>query len=144
MGCTERPTIWGYETVPQPCAELYMGYIDGHSTLREALYVAYRPLFRRARPAICGISTTFQRARPAICGISTTIPTCAACDVWHIDHFPACGMLDMGHIDRLAGLRGLRYGAYRPLLRLNFVVAHLPAASCIKFRSRNCVPNARK
>ena len=85
MGCTERPTIWGYETVPQPCAELYMGYIDGHSTLREALYVAYRPLFRRARPAICGISTTFQRAGCSIWVISTASRGCAACDMEHID-----------------------------------------------------------
>ena len=86
MGCTERPSHRGYETVLQSCAELYMGYID---------------------------------------------------------HSPDCAGLYMGHIDRPATLHSPRYGAYRPLPTLNFVVAHLPAAPFTKIRSQNRVPNAR-
>ena len=88
MGCTERPTIWGYETVPQPCAELYMGYID-HSPDCAGLYMGHIDRPATLRGALYGVHRPLSRLRGAIYGAYRPQP-CAARDMGHIDLCRRC------------------------------------------------------
>ena len=56
MGCTERPSHRGYETVPQPCAARDMGHID-------------LCLFRGRPPAHCSIHQDSESKPYAECEI---------------------------------------------------------------------------